>query len=74
VLVAGSSMSGCVRATVVDGFSLDYRMIVVRECVVDRTIEILARNLFDVDAKYADAASLDEVERYLEGLNGAAPA
>ncbi len=74
VLVAGSSMSGCVRATVVDGFSLDYRMMVVRECVVDRTIETLERNLFDVDAKYADAVSLDEVERYLEGLSGAAPA
>ena len=32
-------------------FSLDYRMMVVRECVVDRTIETLERNLFDVDAK-----------------------
>lgn len=65
LLVAGSSMSGCVRATVVDGFSLDYRMMVVRECVVDRTLETLERNLFDVDAKYADAVSLDEVECYL---------
>lgn len=74
VLVAGSSMSGCVRATVVDGFSLDYRMMVVRECVVDRTIETLERNLFDVDAKYADAVSLDEVERYLDGLSGTASA
>jgi hypothetical protein len=41
-------------------------MMVVRACVVDWTIETLDRNLFDGDAKYADADSLDEVERYLE--------
>jgi hypothetical protein len=38
---------------------------VVRECVVDRTIELLERNLFDVDAKYADAVTLDETLAYL---------
>jgi maleamate amidohydrolase len=70
LLVAGSSMSGCVRATVVDGFSLDYRVMVVRECVVDRTLEVLERNLFDVDAKYADAVSLDETLEYLDGIRG----
>ncbi len=72
LLLAGSSMSGCVRATVVDGFSLDYRVMVVRECVVDRTLEVLERNLFDVDAKYADAVSLDETLGYLAGLPSAA--
>lgn len=68
LLVAGSSMSGCVRATVVDAFSRDYRTMVVRECVVDRTLEVLERNLFDVDAKYADAVSLDEALDYLTRL------
>jgi nicotinamidase-related amidase len=68
LIVSGSSMSGCVRATVVDGFSLDYRVMMVRECVVDRTLEVLERNLFDLDAKYADAVSLEETEAYLAGL------
>ena len=68
LLVAGSSMSGCVRATVVDGFSLDYRVMMVREAIVDRTVELLDRNLFDMDAKYADAVSLEETEAYLAGL------
>ncbi len=68
LIVAGSSMSGCVRATVVDGFSLDYRVMMVNECVVDRTIEVLERNLFDLDAKYADTVSLAETEAYLAGL------
>ncbi len=68
LLVAGSSMSGCVRATVVDGFSLDYRVMMVNEAIVDRTVELLERNLFDMDAKYADAVSLAETEAYLAGL------
>ncbi len=68
LIVAGSSMSGCVRATVVDGFSLDYRVMMVNECVVDRTLEVLERNLFDLDAKYADTVSLAETEAYLAGL------
>ena len=68
LIVAGSSMSGCVRATVVDGFSLDYRVMMVRECVVDRTLEVLERNLFDMDAKYADAVGLEETQAYLAGL------
>ena len=65
LLVVGASMSGCVRATVVDGFSYDYRVAVVRECVVDRSEQLVERNLFDVDAKYADAIALDEALEYL---------
>lgn len=65
LLVAGASMSGCVRATVTDGFSYDYRVSVIRECVVDRTEALVARNLFDVAAKYADDVSLEETAAYL---------
>lgn len=68
VIIAGSSMSGCVRATVVDGFSLDYRMMMVRECVVDRTEEVCERNLFDLHAKYADAVTLAETLEYLQTI------
>jgi maleamate amidohydrolase len=67
-------MSGCVRATVVDAFSRDYRTMVVRECVVDRTLEVLERNLFDVDAKYADAVSLDETLVYFAQVGASAAA
>ena len=65
LLIAGASMSGCVRATIVDAFSRDYRVAVVRECVVDRSEQLVERNLFDVDAKYADAISLHEALEYL---------
>lgn len=65
LLVAGASMSGCVRATVVDAFSHDYRTMVVRDCVIDRSLAVLEANLFDVDSKYADAVALQDVLRYL---------
>jgi maleamate amidohydrolase len=73
LLIAGASMSGCVRATVVDGFSHDYRVSVVRECVVDRSEQLVERNLFDVDAKYADAISMDEALDYLATMSPAPP-
>lgn len=65
VLLAGASMSGCVRATAVDAFSHDYLTSVVRECVIDRTEAVLERNLFDVESKYVDAVSLDEAIEYV---------
>lgn len=68
VLVAGASMSGCVRATAVDAFSHDFLTSVVRDCVVDRTEDVLERNLFDIEAKYVDAVSLDEALAYLASV------
>jgi maleamate amidohydrolase len=66
ILLAGSSMSGCVRATATDGFSHNYRVMIVGECVIDRTLEVLERNLFDMNAKYADAVTLADVKAYLQ--------
>jgi nicotinamidase-related amidase len=66
LILAGSSMSGCVRATATDAFSRDYRTMIVAECVIDRTQELCDRNLFDLDAKYCDAVSLDETLAYLK--------
>jgi maleamate amidohydrolase len=64
-------MSGCVRATVVDAFSHDFRVSVIEDCVIDRSPELIERNLFDVNAKYSDAVRLDEVLAYLAGVQPA---
>jgi hypothetical protein len=37
VIVVGTITSGCVRATVVDAFSLDYRVILAEEGCFDRS-------------------------------------
>jgi nicotinamidase-related amidase len=68
LLVAGTTTSGCVRATVVDAFSYNYMVAVVEECTFDRGQASHKINLFDMNAKYADVISLSEVEEYLAGL------
>lgn len=71
LIVGGESTSGCVRASVVDGCTNRYRMIVVEECVFDRHEACHAINLFDMNQKYADVISLDEVLEWLQEWNGA---
>lgn len=68
VLIAGTSTSGCVRATAVDACGHGFRPMVVREAVGDRARGPHEASLFDLDAKYADVVSLAEALAYLEGL------
>jgi maleamate amidohydrolase len=65
VLLCGTSVSGCVRATAIDAFMRDIRPMIVRECVADRSSTVLEANLFDLEQKYADIVSLEEVLHYL---------
>jgi maleamate amidohydrolase len=54
VIVAGCTTSGCVRASVVDAMSYDFRTIVAIDCVGDRSLAAHSANLFDMEQKYAD--------------------
>jgi nicotinamidase-related amidase len=65
LLVCGTSVSGCVRATVTDAFMRDIRCMVVRECVADRTPSVMEANFFDMDQKYADVVSVAETLEYV---------
>ncbi len=65
LITCGESTSGCVRASVVDGCTHRYRMIVVEECVFDRHEATHAINLFDMNQKYADVLPLAEALQYL---------
>jgi nicotinamidase-related amidase len=65
IITCGESTSGCVRASVVDGCTNRYRMIVVEECVFDRHEAAHAINLFDMNQKYADVLPLADVLDYL---------
>lgn len=70
VIVAGTTTSGCVRATVVDAFSLNYRVIVAEDAVFDRGELAHAANLFDMQAKYADVMPVAEILAYLATRQG----
>lgn len=65
IIVTGMVTSGCIRATVVDAFSYNYRVIVPEECVADRAETSHKVNLFDIHMKYADVLPLDEVIKRL---------
>jgi nicotinamidase-related amidase len=71
LIVTGASTSGCVRATVVDALQHGYRPIVPREAVGDRNTDAHVANLYDIDAKYGDVVSVDDVVGHLEELVGA---
>jgi maleamate amidohydrolase len=68
VLVTGCTTSGCVRATVVDGQSYNFRMIVPEEAVFDRGEASHAMSLWDMQAKYADVVTAQETVDYLRQL------
>jgi maleamate amidohydrolase len=66
IVVCGESTSGCVRATVVDGCTHRFNMIVAEEGCFDRTQASHAVNLFDMNQKYADVLPLEEIVAQLK--------
>ncbi len=68
VLVTGCTTGGCVRASVIDAFSYNFRVAVVEECVFDRGQASHKINLFDMNMKYADVVSLSEALDYIKSL------
>jgi maleamate amidohydrolase len=79
LIVTGTTTSGCVRASVVDAFSNNYRVTVVEEGCFDRSEASHALSLCDMHAKYADVVKLDEAVKFVQSLpeglfDGARPA
>ena len=74
LIVCGESTSGCVRASVVDGYSSGFHVSIVEECTYDRAELTHKVNLFDMHHKYADVMHIDEVLAHLgaSGLERAA--
>jgi maleamate amidohydrolase len=54
VIVTGCITSGCVRASVIDAFSLGFRVMVPHDCVGDHDPVAHEQNLKDVERRYAD--------------------
>jgi nicotinamidase-related amidase len=73
LLITGCSTSACVRATATDAKSYQFRPIIVREAVQDRSEIAHEWTLFDIQARFADVVSLGAALDYLRGLPGGAP-
>ncbi|HKQ28379.1 MAG TPA: isochorismatase family protein [Burkholderiales bacterium] len=68
LIVTGTTTSGCVRASVVDAFSNNYRVSIVEEGCFDRSQASHALSLCDMNAKYADIVKLEEALAFIDGL------
>ena len=66
LLVTGCTTSGCVRATVIDSMSSNFRTIVVKDGVGDRALGPHEANLFDMEQKYADLLTTAEIIAHLD--------
>jgi maleamate amidohydrolase len=69
VIMCGATTSGCIRATAIDLLQYGYPTLVPRECVGDRAQGPHEANLVDIQAKYADVVSVEEVQAYIERVS-----
>ena len=69
VVVTGTTTSGCIRASVLDAFSNNFKSIVVEEAVFDRGEVSHKINCFDMNSKYADVIPVEDAKAYLKGLD-----
>lgn len=66
VIVVGGATSNCIRATVFDSSSYNFRTIVPQEAVFDRIAVSHAISLFDMDRQFADVVAVDDLMIYLK--------
>jgi len=71
LVVAGCTTSGCVRASVIDAMSMNYRTVVATDCVGDRAAAPHEANLFDMGQKYSDLLTADEIMSLLDAMGPA---
>jgi len=65
LFIVGESTSGCIRASVVDAFSLGYQVCLLEDCVFDQNPVSHAVNLYDMQHKYGQVIKLSELEAEL---------
>ena len=71
LLIAGTSTSGCVRASVVDAMSCGFKPIVLTDCVGDRALAPHEASLFDMQQKYADLMTFVELIESMDQIANA---
>lgn len=65
LVVCGYSTSGCVRATTTDAMQYGFSPFVVREACGDRHAYPHDANLFDIQAKFGEVVSMEEITKLL---------
>lgn len=70
LVVTGCTTSGCVRSSVADAFSYNFRVSVPADAVYDRSPVVHEVNLFDMAQKYADVTTTSALLEALAALPG----
>jgi maleamate amidohydrolase len=70
VIVTGCITSGCIRASVIDAFSLGFRVMVPRDCVGDHDVTAHEQNLKDIERRYGDVMDSETAIAAIEALRG----
>ena len=65
IILGGATASGSIRATAIEAFQMGFHVMVPREVVGDRSQSLLDFTLLDLNARYADVLSLQEVSEWL---------
>jgi maleamate amidohydrolase len=65
IILGGTSTSGCVRATSVDGHSYGFPIFPVEECCFDRSRVSHLVNLFEINTRYGTVITLAQARRWL---------
>lgn len=68
LIVTGTTTSGCIRASVLDAFSLNYHVTVAEDGCFDRSQASHAINLCDMHAKYADVLKVQDALEFFDSL------
>lgn len=66
LVICGMTTSGCVRATVVDAFSYNYRVLLPEGCVADPRPELHEVHLADMDQRYAFIEPMSSIGEKLQ--------
>lgn len=69
LFVTGCTTSGCVRASAVDAFSYNFRVVIPHQAVYDRSLTVHRANLFDLAQKYADVVDVAAALETLRALD-----
>jgi len=68
LIITGCTIDSCVWATAIDSMNLGFNTIVPFEAVGSRGPEASGYALLDIDLKYGDVVSTQEVIDYLKSL------
>ena len=70
IVLAGCTTSVCVRTTAVDAMQHGYRTLIAAEAVGDFDAALHAVHLRDLEARYADVMSVDDLLAYFRSTHG----